>query len=252
MRRAHCWLDRVHCCWLDVGDMVDLLAGSVLKGVEHRAGDGLVAALFRDEQHAGQVGRDADTAEEGEHGKGDPDDRDVYAQVVGDAGADAGQHAPVIGAAERWAADGERRLCVGVNCRSFHTSSVRPRAFKRYREHPWTDPDARPVLVKPAKGRIRVSPDGRDRVRRVMMVVCRNRANRRCRRSTSMTGAAAPTVMSGGGRAGGPAGAPIAPIVTCTTCPSGPVIPGGGGGTEVTANRCGATRRTASRAASRP
>src|SRR5215472_14312927 len=192
---------RVH-CWLDVGDMADLLPGSVLKGVEQRACDGLVTALFRDEQQAGQVGRDADTAEEGEHGEGDPDDRDVYAQVVGDAGADAGQHAPVIGAAEWWAADGERRLCIGVNCRSFHTSSVRPRAFQRYREHPWTDPDAGLVLVELAKGRIRVSPDGRDRVRRVIMVMCRNRANRLGRRSTSMTGAAAPIVMSGGGRAG--------------------------------------------------
>src|SRR6516225_9543192 len=243
MRRDHCWLDRVH-CWLDVGDMADLLPGPVLKGVEYRAGDGLVGALFRDEQHAGQVGRDADTAEEGEHGEGDPDDRDVYAQVVGHAGADAGQHAPVIGAAERWAADGERRLCVGVNCRSFHTSSVRPRAFQRYREHPWTDPDAAPAPVKRGKGRIRVSPDGRDRVCRVMMVRCRNRPNRRGRRSTSMTGAAAPIVMSGEGEC--PAGAAIVPIVTCKTCPSGPVIPGdGGGGTEVTADRCGVTRRTA-------
>ena len=59
-----------------------------------------------------------------------------------------------------------------------------------------------------------------------------------------MTGAAAPIVMSGEG--GRPAGAAIVPMVTCKTCPSGPVIPGGGGGgTEVTADRCGATRRTA-------
>src|SRR5215831_19236481 len=234
---------RVH-CWLDVGDMADLLPGSVLKGVEQRAGDGFVGALFGDEQHAGQVGRDADTAEQGEHGEGDPDDRDVYAQVVGDACRDTGQHAPVIGAAERWAAGGERGLCVCVNCRSFHTSSVRRRAVQRYREHPWTDPDPEPALVKPAKGRIRGSPDGRDRVRRVMMVVCRNRANRRGRRSTSATPAGTPIVMSGGGRAGHVAGAPIVPIVTCTTCPSTPVIPGGGG-TEVTADRCGVTRKTA-------
>src|SRR6516225_11809704 len=144
MRRAH--------CWLDVGDMADLLPGSMLKGVEHRAGDGLVAALFWDEQQAGQVGRDADTAEEGEHGERDPDDGDVYVQVVGDSGCDAGQHAPVISATERWAAGGERRLCVCVNCRSFHTSSVRPRAFQRYREHPWTDPDPGPALAKPLRG----------------------------------------------------------------------------------------------------
>ena len=58
-----------------------------------------------------------------------------------------------------------------------------------------------------------------------------------------MTGAAAPIAMSGEG--GRPAGAAIVPIVTCTTRPSGPVIPGGGGGTEVTADRCGVTRRTA-------
>src|SRR5215470_7068990 len=189
---------RVH-CWLEVGDMANLLPGSVLKGVEQRAGDGLVGALFRDEQQAGQVGRDADTAEEGEHGEGDPDDRDVYAQVVSDAGADAGQHAPVIGAAEWWAAGGERRLCVCVNCRSFHTSSVRPRTFQRYPEHPWTNPDAGSALGKRAKGRIRVSPDGRDRVFRVMIGRCRNRANQRGRRSTSMTGAGTPIVMSGEG-----------------------------------------------------
>ena len=58
-----------------------------------------------------------------------------------------------------------------------------------------------------------------------------------------MTGAAAPIAMSGEG--GRPAGAAIVPIVTCTTRPSGPVIPGGGGGTEVTADRFGATQKTA-------
>ena len=57
-----------------------------------------------------------------------------------------------------------------------------------------------------------------------------------------MAGTAALIVMSGEGR---PAGAAIVPIVTCTTCPSGPVIPGGGGGTEVTADGYGVTRKTA-------
>src|SRR5579875_141863 len=94
---------RVH-CWLDVGDIADLLPGTVLKGIEQRAGDGLVGALFRDEQQAGQVDRDARAAEEGEHDEGDADDRDVYGEVVGEAGGDPGEHAPAVGAAERRAA----------------------------------------------------------------------------------------------------------------------------------------------------
>ena len=60
-----------------------------------------------------------------------------------------------------------------------------------------------------------------------------------------MTGAGTPIVMSGGGRAARVAGAPIVPIVTCRTCPSSRVITGGGGGTEVTADGYGVTRKTA-------
>ena len=63
-----------------------------------------------------------------------------------------------------------------------------------------------------------------------------------------MTRAGTPIAISGAGRAGRLAGAPIAPIVrivTCRTCPSSLVEPGGGGGTEVTADGYGVTRKTA-------
>ena len=44
---------------------------------------------------------DAGAAEEGEHGEGDAHDGDVDRQVVGDARAHAGQHAPLVGAPKR-------------------------------------------------------------------------------------------------------------------------------------------------------
>ena len=54
-------------------------------------------ALFRDEQPAGQVDRDARAADDGEHGEDDPDDGHVHAEVAGDAGGDAGEHPVVSG-----------------------------------------------------------------------------------------------------------------------------------------------------------
>jgi len=82
--------------------------------VEERGGDGLVASLFRDQQQAGQVGRDAGAAEEGEYGEGDTDDGRVDGEVVRDAGADAGEHAPVVGAPKRRPANrAGRRPCLG-------------------------------------------------------------------------------------------------------------------------------------------
>ena len=92
---------RVHCCVED-GDMGVL---SLSDAVEQRSGDGLVGALFRDKQQAGQVGRDAGAAKEGEHGEGDAHDGDVDREVVGDARAHAGQHATVVGAPKRRPAD---------------------------------------------------------------------------------------------------------------------------------------------------
>jgi hypothetical protein len=66
--------------------------------------------LAIDEQQAGQVRRDAGAAEEGGDDEGYAHDRDVHVEVVGDAGGNAGEHAPVVGAAEWRAAGGDRRL----------------------------------------------------------------------------------------------------------------------------------------------
>src|SRR6516225_7810617 len=188
MRRAH--------CWLDVGDMAGLLPVAVLKGIENRARDGLVTALFWDEQQAGQVGRDASAAQEGEHDEGDPDERDVDAEVIGEACGDAGEHAPVVGAAQRRAAGPDRlRFCAGVR-ESVHDSSVRPRAVKGYGERPWSDPDP----GTSGRGAYQGKSRWQARVRRAMMVVCsRNRANRQGRRSASVTGM--PGTASATGRA---------------------------------------------------
>src|SRR6185437_106680 len=97
-----------HCCVVD-GDMTIVLLflllmplQAALNGFEQRGGDGLLRALFRDQQQAGDVRRDAGQAEQREDGEGDADQRHVDGEVVRDAGADAGEHAPVVGAAKRW------------------------------------------------------------------------------------------------------------------------------------------------------
>src|SRR5580692_7039341 len=218
MRRVHCWVDE--------GDMLVLLI-AVLKGrmprasacgladgVEERAREGLVAALLGNQQQAGQVGRDGGAAEEGEDGEGDAHDRDVDRQVVGEAGAHAGQHAAVVGAAERRSPGGGGSsplvgsgLLVGWGLRlgavfvCVHGLSLGPDDAAGYRDQPWPDPDPRPPDPEALGGEVGEGPDTAGGCFRVMMVACRNRANRLGRRSGSRTGRGA-AIPGGTGTAG--------------------------------------------------
>jgi hypothetical protein len=67
------------------------------QALEKSLADGCLRSLFRDEGPADQVGQDAEAAEEGEDGKGDPDPEGIDAQVGGDASGNAGDLA--VGAA---------------------------------------------------------------------------------------------------------------------------------------------------------
>ena len=61
-------------------------------GLKPARRDGLVRAVFGDEQPAGQVDGHGGAAEHGEHGEQDADDGHVHVQVAGDAGGDAAEH----------------------------------------------------------------------------------------------------------------------------------------------------------------
>src|SRR5580700_10714024 len=71
-----------------------------LEGLDDGAGDGLVTALFGDQQQAGQVERDARAADDGQDHEGDPDEGRVDAEVAGQARGDARQHAVLVGPAQ--------------------------------------------------------------------------------------------------------------------------------------------------------
>src|SRR5580700_6534757 len=77
------------CALLSAGGSWLGLAGPGLEGFDERAGDGLVAALFRDQQQAREVQRNARATEDGQDREGDPDDRRVDAEVTGQARGDA-------------------------------------------------------------------------------------------------------------------------------------------------------------------
>src|SRR5690349_3731892 len=68
-------------------------------GRDERAGDGLAAAVFRDQQQPGQVQRDTRAAGDGKDHEGEPDDHYVHAEVAGQARGDSGHHAVLYGPA---------------------------------------------------------------------------------------------------------------------------------------------------------
>src|SRR6266436_1687209 len=69
-------------------------------GLDERAGDGLVAAVFRDQQQPGRVEQDTRASDDGEDHEGEPDDHYVYTEVAGQARGDPGHYAVLDGPAK--------------------------------------------------------------------------------------------------------------------------------------------------------
>src|ERR1022692_1946656 len=135
--------------WLQGADMSTASlwsAGAGLKGLDEGAGDGLLGTLLGDQQPAGQVDRHAGPADDGEHGKHDPDDCHVDAELLGDAGGHSGQHPVSDRSAQLLRPGGEVSWRVGRGgVRCVHGSSVPPRPRQGNREDPRFHPEDVPA-----------------------------------------------------------------------------------------------------------
>src|ERR1039457_3078041 len=211
--------------WAGAIGVRDRSARPGLQGLDELTGQGLLAALFGNQQPAGQIDGHGSAADDGKHGEDDPHDGDVDAEVAGDAGSDSRQQPVLDGAAQRlWPALASGLLVGGFWLRSsgcVHGSSVLPRARPGHREDPRSEPDATPITPRrrkePARGRT-VAPPG-------------------TRAVPGRAGTTTPPCSPDDGRAVGISAATVSAV---------------GSGNPGAAGRCGASRRTAWPAGWRP
>src|SRR3984885_4932104 len=115
-------------------------------GAEQARRDGLVGAVFGDQQPRRQVDRDGSPADQGQHSEQDADDGHVDVEVPGEAGGDSAEHPALDRAAERPGRSGFVGGVGGVVARGgagrrVHGSSLRPGAARHHWEHPRSVPD---------------------------------------------------------------------------------------------------------------